>query len=149
MLHFYTRFMEDACDGRIGGLPAHRGGHRHRDQGERLDLRCRGGLGEVAPRAAVAAAGLCACCGRQRPPGGVRRGSGHQHNAGLTCDPSAAGADPCISATRSPASRPSTPRLSMQGTPGQGLPGPGGQTMRETGADMKIKCEETCAAAWP
>jgi L-serine dehydratase len=147
VLHFYTRFVEGADDdgvveflltaaavGILFKLNASISG---------AEVGCQG---EVGSACSMAAAGLCAVLGGS--PAQVENAAeiGIEHNLGLTCDPVGGLVQiPCIERNAiASVTAINAARLAWQGsgehrvTLDQAI-----KTMRETGADMKVKYKET------
>jgi L-serine dehydratase len=147
VLHFYTRFVEGADDdgvveflltaaavGILFKLNASISG---------AEVGCQG---EVGSACSMAAAGLCAVLGGS--PAQVENAAeiGIEHNLGLTCDPVGGLVQiPCIERNAiASVTAINAARLAWQGTGehrvtlDQAI-----KTMRETGADMKVKYKET------
>ena len=147
VLHFYTRFMEDACDDKIVDflLTAAAIGIVIKENASisGAEVGCQG---EVGSACSMAAAGLCAVLGGSARQVECAAEMGIEHNLGLTCDPVGGLVQiPCIERNAIASVKAiNSARLSMQGdgihkvSLDQVV-----KTMRETGADMKIKYKET------
>lgn len=147
VLHFYTRFMEGACDDKIVDflLTAAAIGIVIKENASisGAEVGCQG---EVSSACSMAAAGLCAVLGGSARQVECAAEMGIEHNLGLTCDPVGGLVQiPCIERNAIASVKAiNSARLSMQGdgihkvSLDQVV-----KTMRETGADMKIKYKET------
>ncbi|MGK4218469.1 L-serine ammonia-lyase [Kocuria marina] len=147
VLHFYTRFMVDACDDKIVDflLTAAAIGIVIKENASisGAEVGCQG---EVGSACSMAAAGLCAVLGGSPRQVECAAEMGIEHNLGLTCDPVGGLVQiPCIERNAIASVKAiNSARLSMQGdgihkvSLDQVV-----KTMRETGADMKIKYKET------
>ncbi|CAL8900276.1 L-serine ammonia-lyase [Kocuria varians] len=147
VLHFYTRFMTDACDDKIVDflLTAAAIGIVIKENASisGAEVGCQG---EVGSACSMAAAALCAVLGGSPRQVECAAEMGIEHNLGLTCDPVGGLVQiPCIERNAIASVKAiNAARLSMQGdgihkvSLDQAV-----KTMRETGADMKIKYKET------
>jgi L-serine dehydratase len=147
VLHFYTRFIDSADDDGVVDflLTAAAIGILFK-LGASISGAEVGCQGEVGSACSMAAAGLCAVLGGT--PEQVENAAeiGIEHNLGLTCDPVGGLVQiPCIERNAIASVKAiNAARLARQGdgehkvTLDQAI-----KTMRETGADMKIKYKET------
>ncbi len=147
VLHYYARFVPGASDDGVVRVPAHRRRDRRALQGERLDLRSRGrlpgrgrlGLLDGGRRVAEVLGGT---------PDQVENAAeiGMEHNLGLTCDPVGGLVQvPCIERNAMAAVKAiNAARIALRGD-GTHIVSLDKviKTMRETGADMKVKYKET------
>ncbi|MFV0254081.1 MAG: L-serine ammonia-lyase [Beutenbergiaceae bacterium] len=147
VLHYYTRFVPSADDDGVVTflLTAAAIGILFKENASisGAEVGCQG---EVGSACAMAAAGLCAVMGGT--PAQVENAAeiGIEHNLGLTCDPigglvqipcierNAIAASKAINAARMAMHADGSHRVSLD----QAI-----KTMRETGADMKLKYKET------
>jgi L-serine dehydratase len=129
-----------------GPVPAHRGRHRARHQAERVDLAEVGCQGEVGSACPMAAAGLTEVLGGT--PEQVENAAeiGIEHHLGLTCDPVGGLVQiPCIERNAVAATKAiHAGRMALHGD-GRHVVSldKAIKTMRDTGADMKVKYNET------
>ena len=147
VLHFYTRFMADACDDKIVDflLTAAAIGIVIKENASisGAEVGCQG---EVGSACSMAAAGLCAVLGGSPRQVECAAEMGIEHNLGLTCDPVGGLVQiPCIERNAIASVKAiNSARLSMQGDGTHKVSlDQVVKTMRETGADMKIKYKET------
>ena len=147
VLHFYTRFMEDANDDQVVDflLTAAAIGIIIKENASisGAEVGCQG---EVGSACAMAAAGLCAVIGGT--PRQVENSAelGIEHNLGLTCDPVGGLVQiPCIERNAIASVKAiNSARLCMHGDGEHKVSfDQAVKTMRETGADMKVKYKET------
>ncbi len=147
MLHFYARFVDDADeDGIVEFLLTAAAVGIIVKLGASISGAEVGCQGEVGSACSMAAAALCAVLGGT--PEQVENAAeiGIEHNLGLTCDPVGGLVQiPCIERNAIASVKAvNAARLALQGdgehkvTLDQAV-----KTMRETGADMKIKYKET------
>jgi L-serine dehydratase len=147
VLHYYTRFCPGACDegvirfllcaGAIGVL------YKENASISGAEVGCQG---EVGSACSMAAGALCEVLGGT--PAQVENAAeiGMEHNLGLTCDPVGGLVQvPCIERNAMAAVKAiNAARIALRGT-GEHIVSLDKviKTMRETGADMKIKYKET------
>ena len=147
VLHFYARFVDDADeDGIVEFLLTAAAVGIIVKLGASISGAEVGCQGEVGSTCSLAAAALCAVLGGT--PEQVENAAeiGIEHNLGLTCDPVGGLVQiPCIERNAIASVKAvNAARLALQGdgehkvTLDRGV-----KTMRETGADMKIKYKET------
>lgn len=133
--------------GRRGPLPARRGRDRHALQGERLDLRRRGRLPGRGRLGLLHGGGALAEVLGGTPEQVENAAEiGMEHNLGLTCDPVGGLVQiPCIERNGMAAVKAVTAaKMAMRGDGSHKVSlDKVIKTMKETGADMKVKYKET------
>jgi L-serine dehydratase len=147
VLHYYTRFVPGADDegvvrflltaGAIGVL------YKENASISGAEVGCQG---EVGSACSMAAAGLCEVMGGTPEQVEKRRRDRMEHNLGLTCDPVGGLVQvPCIERNAMASVKAiNAARIALAGT-GEHIVSLDKviKTMRETGADMKVKYKET------
>ena len=148
VLHYYRRFVPGATDDGVVRFLLTAGCDRRAVQGERLDLRRRGrlpGRGRVRPARWRPA--RCARCWAASPLQVENAAEiGMEHNLGLTCDPIGGLVQvPCIERNAMAAVKAiNAARIALRGDGSHVVSlDKVIKTMRETGADMKVKYKET------